>query len=206
MSDNEENPGRAWDKRYAEHPWSVVPDVSLVEFVEPLVPGRALDLGCGTGRNSLWLARQGWDVTGVDGSAVGLRIAADQARQEGLSLTLGRDDLLAYEPTPESFDLVVVANIHLTPDQRDEFFARAARAVATSGHLYISGHHVDALGIAGPPDRERLFDEAMFRGRFNDFRTEVLERRATLSDADATEDVALVFWAVKLEHKSGSNQ
>ncbi len=206
MSDYEENPGRAWDKRYAEHPWSVVPDVSLVEFVEPLVPGRALDLGCGTGRNSLWLARQGWDVTGVDGSAVGLRIAADQARQEGLSLTLGRDDLLAYEPTPESFDLVVVANIHLTPDQRDEFFARAARAVATSGHLYISGHHVDALGIAGPPDRERLFDEAMFRGRFNDFRTEVLERRATLSDADATEDVALVFWAVKLEHKSGSNQ
>lgn len=206
MSDYEENPGRAWDKRYAEHPWSVVPDVSLVEFVEPLVPGRALDLGCGTGRNLLWLARQGWDVTGVDASAVGLRIAADQARREGLSLTLGCDDLLNYEPTPESFDLAVIANIHLAPEQRDEFFACAARAVATSGHLYITGHHVDALGIAGPPDRERLFDEVMFRNRFKDFKTEVLERRETLSDADATDDVELVYWAVKLGNESGSNE
>lgn len=206
MSEHDEHPSQVWDRRYAEQPWSVVPDVSLVELVTPLAPGRALDLGCGTGRNALWLARQGWAVTGVDASAVGLQIAADQARREGLSLTLGRADLLEYEPALESFDLVVIANIHLAPEQRDEFFARAARAVADSGHLYITGHHVDAFGLAGPPFRERLFDEGMFRNRFEDFTTEVLERRDTRSDADESPDVVMLFWAVRHDNESGSHE
>ena len=206
MSEHNEYPGRAWDKRYAEHPWSEVPDVSLVELVASLGPGRALDLGCGTGRNALWLTRQGWQVTGVDASAVGLQMAADQARREGLSLTLGRADLLEYEPAPESFDLVVIANIHLAPEQRDEFFARAARAVTDSGHLYITGHHVDAFGLAGPPSLDRLFDEGMFRNRFENFTTELLERRETLSDADASADVVVLFWAVRHENESDSNE
>lgn len=206
MSEDLERTGGMWDKRYGEHPWSVVPDVSLVEFAAPLTAGRALDLGCGTGRNALWLARQGWRVTGVDASQVGLQMAADQAEREGLTLDLERRDLVSFEAEPESFDLVVISNIHLAPEQRSEFFARAARAVAPSGHLYITGHHVDAFGLAGPPAVERLFHEAMFAGGFDGFTTDVLERRETLSDADQTDDVVLVFWATKHSKESGLEQ
>ncbi|MBW4077121.1 MAG: class I SAM-dependent methyltransferase [Acidobacteria bacterium] len=206
MNEELERTGEMWDKRFGEHPWSVVPDESLVDLVAPLNAGRALDLGCGTGRNALWLARQGWNVTGVDASQVGLKIAADQAHREKLTLTLEHADLLVYEAPPASFDLVVISNIHLAPERRDEFFARAARAVAPSGHLYITGHHVDAFGLAGPPARERLFDESMFREGFDSFTTEVLERRETLSDADLADDVVLVFWATRHATESGSHE
>lgn len=206
MHDELERTGEAWDQRYAEHSWSVVPDEALVALSSSLSTGRALDLGCGTGRNALWLARRGWRVTGVDASRVGLQIAAEQAQRENLTLTLERADLLTYEPAPEWFDLVVISNIHLAPERRDEFFARAARAVAPSGHLYITGHHVDAFGLAGPPARERLFDETMFRNGFDGFTTEVLERRETLSDADLDDDVVLLFWAKKHTSESGLNE
>jgi SAM-dependent methyltransferase len=145
-------------------------------------------------------------VTGVDASQVGLQMAAEQAERENLTVNLERRDLVTFEAEPESFDLVVISNIHLAPERRDEFFARAARAVAPSGHLYITGHHVDAFGIAGPPALERLFDESMFADGFDGFTTEVLERRATLSDADQTDDVVLVFWATKHSNESGLEQ
>ena len=66
-----------WDERYRadELIWKVEPNRFLVEEVAGLVPGRALDLACGEGRNALWLAERGWQVTAVDFSAVGLEKA-----------------------------------------------------------------------------------------------------------------------------------
>ncbi len=197
MSDDQhpEGPGPQWDRHYEEHGWSAVPDETLVELVAPLTPGRALDLGCGTGRNALWLARIGWTVTGVDASRVGLEMATEQANREALALHTVRADLLEYVPAASAYDLVVVANIHLSPSERDGFFARAAAAVRPGGHLYVVGHHVDALGISGPPSRDRLFEESFFRDRFGGFTTEVLERREMRSDTGDTEDVVVLVWA-----------
>ncbi|MDE3146915.1 MAG: class I SAM-dependent methyltransferase [Acidobacteriota bacterium] len=192
---HDEGPGTTWDRRYEEHGWSAVPDESLVEFVAPLTPGRAIDLGCGTGRNALWLARTGWTVTGVDASRVGLEMAVEQARLEGVALRTEQADLVHYVPAAAAFDLVVVANIHLLPSERDDFFTRAAAAVAPGGHLYIVGHHVDALGVSGPPALDRLFEESFFRDRFAGFTIEVLERREALLDTGETEDVVVVLWA-----------
>ncbi|MDH2904478.1 MAG: methyltransferase domain-containing protein [Actinomycetota bacterium] len=194
-SHNPEAIGPMWDRRYREHGWSPVPDENLVELVSPLRAGRALDLGCGTGRNALWLARTGWSVTGVDASSVGLEMAAEQATREGVQLHTVQADLVDYVPEPASFDLVVVANIHLVPEQRDAFFDRAAAAVAPGGHLFIVGHHVQALGKSGPPVVERLFVESLFEDRFDSLTTKVLERRDTRSDAGDTEDVSVLFWA-----------
>jgi SAM-dependent methyltransferase len=196
-TETDQGPGATWDQRYASRGWSRVPDASLVENVTPLTPGRALDLGCGTGRNSLWLVRQGWDVTGVDASNVGLQMTTDQAAREGLRITTEQVNLATYQPAPGHYDLVVMANIHLAPELRDVVFDRAAAAVATGGHLYIIGHHVDALGRSGPPSRERLFEESLFRDRFDGFTIVTLERRRTTSDDGETPDVSLLLWAVK---------
>lgn len=197
--------GDAWNQRYIEHPWSVVPDSRLVELVDELSPGHAMDLGCGTGRNALWLARRGWHVTGVDASSVGLQIAASAAHEEGLSMSFEHADVLGYLESAPAFDLVVIANIHLAPDDRDVLFELAARAVAPRGHLYISGHHVDAFGRAGPPHRDRLFDEAMFRSGLGGLRSEVLERVVTANDADEASDVSIIYWAVNEQSESETN-
>jgi SAM-dependent methyltransferase len=71
-----------WDARYAGKNlvWEAEPNRWVVEVCAGLPPGRALDLACGEGRNALWLARQGWRVTGVDFSRVALERAGDLAR------------------------------------------------------------------------------------------------------------------------------
>ena len=66
---------RGWDERYrSEGAKNSTPTPLLVEFAQKLRPGQALDLACGTGRNAVWLAEHGWEVTAVDGapSAIGI--------------------------------------------------------------------------------------------------------------------------------------
>jgi SAM-dependent methyltransferase len=71
---------RNWDAHYSEPDHvDLTPEPLLVEAAEMLLPGRALDLACGTGRNALYLAKLGWHVTAVDSSAV----AIDLLRQHG---------------------------------------------------------------------------------------------------------------------------
>ena len=63
-----------WNRRY-EGPdliWTAQANRTLMAETGSLEPGRALDLGCGEGRNAVWLASRGWAVTGVDFSDVGL--------------------------------------------------------------------------------------------------------------------------------------
>lgn len=77
---------RATDEEiYQEHErkWSGRPNATLVGGVAGLPPGRALDLGCGEGADAIWLARQGWTVTGADISATALDRAAADARAAG---------------------------------------------------------------------------------------------------------------------------
>lgn len=65
-----------WDRRFAEQPCPTDPDPFLVGLAGALPTGRGLDFGAGPGRNSLWLAAKGWDMTLVDASKVGLEQAA----------------------------------------------------------------------------------------------------------------------------------
>ena len=66
-----------WNEVYARegHLFTKAPNAFLVEVAETLPPGRALDIGMGQGRNAIWLAERGWDVTGLDISGEGVRQA-----------------------------------------------------------------------------------------------------------------------------------
>jgi 2-polyprenyl-3-methyl-5-hydroxy-6-metoxy-1,4-benzoquinol methylase len=188
-----------WDHRYArtERLFPREPDAALVELVGGLRPGRALDLGAGEGRNSLWLARQGWQVTAVDLAEVALGRLAAEAAAEGLAVSTVRADLADYLAGAEPVDLVVIANIHPTPEQRARLLAAAAAAVAPGGYLYLSGHHVDALGLAGPPDPERLYTEDRLAGAFPGLEVLRIERRERKLRAEAAPLVDVVAWATR---------
>ena len=84
---------RLWDERYAaaELIWTAEPNRFLVAEVNGLAPGRALDLACGEGRNAVWLAAQGWEVTGVDFSRAGLDKAHRLAPQRHATLVRAHD-------------------------------------------------------------------------------------------------------------------
>jgi SAM-dependent methyltransferase len=145
-----------WDQRYAaaELVWSAGPNCFVVEELTGQPPGRALDLGTGEGRNASWLAGQGWQVTAVDFSPVGLAKAAKLAASRGVTVDWQQADLRTYQPAPGAYDLVLVAYIHLPPDEFRALLAMAATALAPGGSVLVIGHDVDNLsrGHGGPQD------------------------------------------------------
>ncbi|MEI5672905.1 MULTISPECIES: class I SAM-dependent methyltransferase [unclassified Nocardioides] len=145
-----------WDERYAgsDRIWSGNPNRRLVEHVDGLRPGTALDVGCGEGADAVWLARHGWQVVGVDVSQVALDRAAEHAEQNGV----GRQcrwqqvDLMAGGPLPEA-DLVSVHFLHLPDPQFERAYAAAAAAVRPGGTLLVGAHHPADIGTGLRNDR-----------------------------------------------------
>lgn len=143
-----------WDRRYDTPTliWSGGPNRTLEAEVAGLPPGRALDLACGEGRNALWLASRGWDVTAVDFSGRALAKARDRAAELALAVRLVEADLTEYVPEPGSSDLVIVLFLHLPAAERAVVLGRAAAAVAPGGTLLLVAHDLLNLteGHGGP--------------------------------------------------------
>ena len=137
-----------WDDLYDrdDRTWSGKPNTVLVREAAQLTPGTALDLGCAEGADAIWLAQQGWRVTGGDISQVALERAADHAAAAGVTdhIDWQQHDLGVSFPAG-TFELVCALFLHSYLDMpRDEILRAAAAAVAPGGMLLIVGH-------AGPP-------------------------------------------------------
>jgi 2-polyprenyl-3-methyl-5-hydroxy-6-metoxy-1,4-benzoquinol methylase len=153
-----------WDAKYSAKDlvYGLPPNGDVVEFTTSLTRGRALDLACGEGRNALWLATRGWEVTAVDFSTVALtkghRIASSSPRSVRERLTWVQADVTEISPKPE-YDLVLVLYLHLPSVARRKVIQNAIDALKPDGILMISGHHSDnlTLGVGGPQDAEILY-------------------------------------------------
>src|SRR5215467_13383885 len=133
---------RDWDKRYRlrEHAASdleAAPTPLLVETASALKPGKALDLASGAGRNALWLAEHGWNVTAVDGAQTAIEILRSRAQERGLKVNAVIADLEKgeFEIEPARWDLVALC-YYL---QRN-LFEPAKRGVAPGGILISIVH------------------------------------------------------------------
>jgi SAM-dependent methyltransferase len=148
-----------WNARYdtSELIWKGEPNQFLPPEVVGLTPGRALDLACGEGRNAVWLATQGWDVTGVDFAGVGLGKAEALAAQHGVSGTWVTADATSWEP-PHTYDLVVVFYLQLPADERGLALRTAVQALAPGGTFLLVCHDLLNLseGHGGPQDARVL--------------------------------------------------
>jgi 2-polyprenyl-3-methyl-5-hydroxy-6-metoxy-1,4-benzoquinol methylase len=153
---------KQWDERYSgdELVWTSTPNQFLVAEVVGLPVGRAVDLACGEGRNSIWLAEQGWQVTGVDFSAVGLAKAQRFADLWDVKITWIESAVEDWAPPPGGFDLVAVLYLQLPKPARAATLAVAASAVAPGGTLLVIAHDRDNLtrGYGGPPNPDVLYE------------------------------------------------
>ncbi|WP_018831237.1 SAM-dependent methyltransferase [Salinispora tropica] len=151
-----------WDQRYSEtgQVWSGEPNPVLVAEVAPLAPGTALEVGCGEGADAIWLAGQGWQVTGVDFSAQALSRAAERVPASlAERLRWQRADIRDWQPDDgPRYDLVSTSFLHFSGALRRRVFATLATRVAPDGHLLIVGHHPSDLDTAMPrPPEPDLF-------------------------------------------------
>jgi 2-polyprenyl-3-methyl-5-hydroxy-6-metoxy-1,4-benzoquinol methylase len=153
-----------WNRKHGEaglH-FGSEPNRFLVAEAEALPPGRALDVACGSGRNTVWLAERGWRVTGVDFSDVALENARRLAAERGVDVDWEQADLRDWVPPAGVFDLVAVLYLHLSVDERRAVHRRAAGSLAPGGTLVVVGHDLQNLngGHGGPQDPRVLFTPA----------------------------------------------
>ncbi|MCA1221702.1 class I SAM-dependent methyltransferase [Streptomyces sp. 8L] len=160
-----------WDRFYADRsrpvPFFVPkPDESLAACVDRglIAPGRALDLGCGTGRNALYLASRGFEVDAVDLSPVAVAWAEDRARGAGIGARFLSGDVFALPATELSgpYDLVVDSGCfhHLPPHRRVSYLGLLDRVLAPGGHFALTCFAAGEGGMGS-----ELTDEELYRAR-----------------------------------------
>jgi cyclopropane fatty-acyl-phospholipid synthase-like methyltransferase len=132
---------QAWNDLYAkregkEHQFNKF----LAEVVKERAPGKALDIGMGQGRNSLFLAALGWDVTGFDISEVGVKQAQAEAEKRKLKINATVGDVDKFDYGKERYDLIVGMYMH---EYLNRNAAKVTAALKPGGLLVVEGIHRD---------------------------------------------------------------
>ena len=168
--------------RFGSKPWdSGVSPPELIEVIEGarrLPAGRALDLGCGTGTTSVYMASKSWQVTGVDFVPRAIRAARARTAAAGLSVAFLVGDVTRLHELPiePGFDLLFDQGcFHSLPEAAQPAYAREVTRMARSGATYL----LYAFGPRREGRRRRFFPKGItldeVRARFADF--EMVEAR-----------------------------
>jgi SAM-dependent methyltransferase len=147
-----------WDKKYEveEFIYTKTENRFVVEYVSPLKPGRAIDLAGGEGRNSVWLAKQGWTVENIDFSPVALKKYADYAEESGLAskclATVA--DATSFVPQQDQVELGLIGYLQTPGSELKKAIRRLGKHVVPGGHLFGVWHARANLagGFGGPRD------------------------------------------------------
>ncbi len=198
MAESTPEAGEFWEQFYrdSERAWSGRVNPWLAETVAALPPGLALDLGCGEGADTVWLAEHGWRVRAVDVSATALARAQAAAEQRGVAAHVEFDCRDLSEDFPDGrYDLVSAQFLH-SPARldREQVLRRAAAAVAPGGLLLIVGHAAPPPWAPPQAHRQPFPDAAqtlaalgLDEQHWDRVRAEEIERAATGPDGqDAT--------------------
>lgn len=188
-----------WDQNFsiAGYKYGIEPNVFLTQQAYRLKPqGQVLVPGDGEGRNGVWLAQQGYEVTAMDGSVVGLQKAQALAQERGVEITTVLGDLADWTPARQAFDAVVLAYVHLPPAIRAGAHQRLAAALRPGGWLMLEAFHPLQLpnSSGGPKDIAMLYSVELLRADFGDLVDEVeaWEGETPLAEGSGHQGVAQV--------------
>ncbi|AKH21592.1 class I SAM-dependent methyltransferase [Sedimenticola thiotaurini] len=150
-----------WDQRYNEEgfAYGTAPnDFLKSEYTRIPVGGKVLCLAEGEGRNAVFLARQGYEVTAVDLSPVGLEKARNLAKEHGVEITTVVSDLAHYDLGREVWDGIVSIAAHLPPGLRQKLHAQVIDSLKGGGVFLLEAYtpqHLEMDGAGGPPPSQR---------------------------------------------------
>lgn len=157
-----EDPAAFWDQKYAidDYYYGTTANAWLRGQAGRLRPGmRALSIADGEGRNGVWLAGQGLDVTAVDASAKAIAKARALAAERGVSLRHLQADLTSWPWPVAAFDVAVAIFAHFASDQRPTIHRRMLESLVPGGLVLIEAYspyqHLHRTG--GPPDLDMLY-------------------------------------------------
>ena len=151
-----------WDQRYSSDTYAYGTEANefLMSMLDKLPEGRVLCLGEGEGRNAVWLAQQGRQVTAVDSSKVGLEKARRLALARGVEITVALADLKDYPIESKNRDAIVSIFCHLPPRLRRDVHRRCVQGLRAGGMFLLEAYTPAQLqyGTGGPPTAEMMMD------------------------------------------------
>jgi cyclopropane fatty-acyl-phospholipid synthase-like methyltransferase len=157
-----EEPAAFWDRKYADDDYFYgrEPNAWLVSQAGRLRPGmRALSVADGEGRNGVWLAGQGLEVTAVDASGNAVAKAKALAAVHGVAVSHVQADLRTWAWPVAAFDVTVAIFAHFTPEHRPAIHRAMLDALVPGGLVLIEAYspyqHLHRTG--GPPDLDMLY-------------------------------------------------
>jgi SAM-dependent methyltransferase len=200
----------AWNRRYAdgEFVWTSGPNRFLVAETAGVEAGQALDLACGEGRNAVWLAEQGWRMTGVDFSEVGLEKARALAAARGVRAEWVTADLRDYTPEPQAYDLVLVLYLQVPATERRPIVRAAAGAVAPGGVFLLVAHDRGNLehGHGGPQDPAVLYTAGDVVGDLDGAGLEIERAETVKRPVQTSEGERVALDALVRAHRAGTGR
>jgi SAM-dependent methyltransferase len=146
MLDNllEKRDNEWWDKFYSDKERPVpffknIPDESLISCFDRglLKQGKALDIGCGKGRNSVYLAKRGFDVDGVDFSKTSIEMGKQIAKEQSLEVNFLCQSIFDFEGKPESYDFIYDSGClhHIKPHRRNQYLKTILKCLKPDGYF-----------------------------------------------------------------------
>ena len=172
-----------WNSRFSRaegYLFGTAPNAFLASQRDRLRPGmRALSVADGEGRNSVWLARQGLEVTAFDFSPVAVEKARALAKEAGVHVDYHVCDIFRWDWGAARYEAIAgIFFQFLTPPQRSEVFAAMRRALAPGGLLLLQGYRPQQLEnkTGGPHEEDRFYTEELLRESFADL--EILHLRS----------------------------
>ncbi|MCW8995134.1 MAG: class I SAM-dependent methyltransferase [Psychromonas sp.] len=152
-----------WDQRYSEQDFAYgteANDFLKSEYLRIPAAGRVLCLAEGEGRNAVFLARQGYSVTAIDQSSIGLQKAKNLAAEYSVEIATIVADLADYDLGTETWDAIVSISAHVPSLLRKSLHKRVVEALKTDGVFILEAyteHHLEMDGAGGPPSTQKDF-------------------------------------------------
>ena len=156
----------AWRYRLGDTPWDTgITPPEVMEFLGRAAPGRALDLGCGTGTNALEMARRGWRVTGVDFASRAIREARRKAAREGFGIEFLAADVSDLRELAGPYDYALdIGCLHSLPEKSRAGYV-AARAPGRGLHaVRLDGAGAGRRNRRAGSGRDRVAPAGFFDG------------------------------------------
>jgi SAM-dependent methyltransferase len=189
-----------WQARYAtpDYIFGSEPNEFLARC-RPLLPrsGKVLAVADGEGRNGVWLAKQGLEVTSIDFSPIAQEKARALAKDNRVAVTFIEADVHAWAYPAETFDVVVeIFTQFSTPAEREPKWAGMRRALKRGGLLIVQGYTPKQLdyGTGGPKQVENLYTRAMLERAFGDLdEVRIVEEERELHEGAAHSGMSAVI-------------
>ena len=160
-----------WNERYSSDRYAYGMEANdfLVSMIDRLPGGKILCLAEGEGRNAVWLAEQGNEVTAVDASDIGLQKADRLAQARGVEITSIHADLADYDIGTQQWDAIISIFCHLPPALRQDVHRRCVAGLRDNGMILLEAYTPSQLEYktGGPPVAEMMMDMRSLRSELN---------------------------------------